>query len=133
MFKITPIQDMGEQSACAKACGAEFREGFLAYAMFDKDSGKIMGFAQFELSSGYGYISDLKSAVGYEDYEAMFILGRATMNFIDLCGLHICRAATEAGDERLLHAIGLRLKGDCYECDMTGMFDGNCSKESAKQ
>ena len=133
MFKITPIQSVDEQIAVAKRCGTEYREGAFAYAMIDADSGELMGFSQFEITDNGGHLIDLRPIGKEDDYEAMFILGRATMNFIDLCGLHICRAATEAGDERLLHAIGLRLKGDCYECDMTGMFDGNCSKESAKQ
>ena len=114
MFKISPIQDKTEQQIYASA------------------SGKIMGFSQFELSSEYGFISDLKCAVGYEDYEAMFILGRATMNFIDLCGVHTCRAAEDAGDARLLHAIGFRKKDGYHECDMTGMFDANCSGEGDK-
>ena len=130
MFRISPIQDKAEQERVAKACGAEYKEELFAYAMTEKDSGKIMGFSQFELTADCGFISDLRSAVGYEDYEAMFILGRATMNFIDLCGNHFCRASNDAGDERLLHAIGFRKAESGYwECDMTGMFDGHCAGE----
>ena len=133
MFKITPIQDKSEQERIASLCGAEYKADLFAYVMTEKDSEKIMGFSQFELTSDCGYISDLRSAEGYEDYEAMFILGRATMNFIDLCGNHICRASVDAGDERLLHAIGFRKsQNDIWECDMTGMFDANCSGEGDK-
>ena len=133
MFKITPIQDINEQERFAKACGAEAKVGYFAYAMTDNESGAIMGFSQFELTESYGFISDLKPAIGYDDVEALFILGRATMNFVDLCGAHVCRAALESSDERLLHAIGFRKKEDYMECDMTGMFDGHCSGEKEKK
>ena len=134
MFKITPIQDLSEQERFAKACGAEVKVGYFAYAMTDNESGNIMGFSQFELTESYGYITDLRAANGCDDIEALFILGRATMNFIDLCGVHTCRAAKDSSDERLLHAIGFRKKEEEYmECDMTGMFDGHCSGEKEKK
>jgi hypothetical protein len=87
-----------------------------------------MGFSQFEISGEFGYIKDLRPRIGYSDFEAMFILGRATMNFIDLCGIHTCRAAKDAGDETLLKSIGFKYSDKLceYTCDMTGMFDGKC-------
>ena len=127
MFKITPINDVNVQKDYAKACGTIYRPGFFGYAMSDAETLEIMGFAQFEIDSAGGYISDLMPRIGLEDFEAMFILGRATMNFIDLCGAHICRASVDAADPRLLHAIGFRNNGDAaLYVDMTGMFDGHC-------
>ncbi len=73
------------------------------------------------------YIYDVKEAPNHDDFEAMFILGRQTMNFIDTCGAHTCYADKCAGIERLLKAIGFKENGDKLYCDMTGMFDGHCS------
>lgn len=127
MFKISPINDADIQKSYAEACGASFKEGFFAYAMTDNDTGALMGFSQFEIEADGGFISDLRPLIGYSDFEAMFILGRATMNFIDLCGVHTCHAAPDAGDERLLRSIGFRNNGtDRLFADMTGMFDGHC-------
>lgn len=127
MFKISPINDKKLQKNYASACGAEFRPDYFAYAMTDVESGDLMAIAQFEIDGEYGYISDIRSRIGYSDFEAMFILGRSTMNFIDLCGAHICRAASDAGEERLLRAIGFKKKEtNEYECNMQGMFDGKC-------
>ena len=126
MFKITPINDKNQQKEFATACGAKYNENFFAYAMTDAESGEIMGFAQFEIDGEFGYISALKSKIGYDDFEAMFILGRATMNFIDTCGAHICHASVDCGEERLIKAIGFKINGDKYTCDMQGMFDGHC-------
>lgn len=128
MFKITPINDKKLQEEYALACGCTYQPDFFAYSMIDNESGSLMGFSQFEINENGGFIADLRSKIGYTDDEAMFILGRATMNFIDLCGKHTCYARKSAGDGKLLHAIGFKEnKDDLLFCDMTGMFDGKCS------
>ncbi len=126
MFKISSIQNEKEQTAYLEACGRKFRSGFFAYAMKDAESGELMAVAQFEIEKEEGYISDLCPVPTLDDFEAMFILGRSTMNFIDLCGAHKCRADKTSADERLLRAIGFKLRDDEYVADMTNMFQGHC-------
>lgn len=132
MFKISPIQTFDEQIECLELCGSAAREGFFAYAMREED-GRLLGVSQFEISSGEGYISDLRAPNGAHDFEAMFILGRATMNFIDLCGAHKCRAPRNAGDERLLRSIGFKEDGGELFVDMSGFFDGKCGGHTAEK
>ena len=132
MFKIAPIQDNTEKNEVARLCGAKSIDGYFAYSMKDAESGMIMGFSQFEISDE-GYISHLLPALGYDDVEAMFILGRATMNFIDMCGVHTVRAASCAADPKLLRIIGFtQSESGEYFCDMTGMFDGKCDGDTVK-
>ena len=64
MFKILPVQSAEEQAAVAAACGGAAREGFFAYAMRDAESEELMGFSQFEINGGEGYISELLEAGG---------------------------------------------------------------------
>ena len=90
MFKISPVQNFSEQTKIAAECGAEAKAGFFAYVMRDCDTLAVMGFSQFEIGKD-GFISDLRPVVGLDDFEAMFILGRSTMNFINICGADICR------------------------------------------
>ncbi len=127
MFKITPIQDKTRQKEICALCGAQFRPDAFAYQMYDIDSGEIMGMSQFEIGE-VGYIYDLKEAPHRDDFEAMFILGRQTMNFIDLCNIHSCKAANDSAPDRLILSLGFKLIDGEYTCDMTGMFDGNCGK-----
>ena len=128
MFKITPIQDKSRQSEVCLACGVEFKPEAFAYQMFDIDTEKIMGIAQFEIGE-HGYIYDLRPALNIDDFEAMFILGRQTMNFIDKCGAHKCKAYFSTADVKLLTSIGFKSDdGINYFCDMTNMFDGHCDK-----
>ncbi len=125
MFKITPVQDPELAKLYLLACSAEFKEGSFVYAMNDCDTGKIMGISQFELNADHGYIFDLKEAKDCDDFEAMFILGRQTMNFINSCGLEICRASIDAGDTALIKSIGFNELETFYECNTNGMFDGS--------
>ncbi len=126
MFKITSIEEKTRQKEVCDICGTEFRPNAFAYQMFDIESGALMGMSQFDIEK-IGYIYDIKEVPGLNDFEAMFILARQTMNFIDLCGAHTCHAAKDSATERLLIAAGFKEQNGEYFCDMTGMFDGKCS------
>lgn len=126
MFKIQPIQSKDEQLNVAKSCGCEYREGYFAYAMRDNETDDVMGFSQFEIKEDGGYISDIRPRIGIDDFEAMFILGRATMSFIDLCGAHIAYAPHTAGDVTLMLSLGFKEADGVYVADMTDMFNGKC-------
>ena len=127
MFKIEAIQDIKSQETYANACGTVAKEGFFAYAMYDMSTNEPMGFAQFDIRDGVGYIMDLKEAIGKSDFEAIFILGRTTMCFIDSCGVNNIYATADAGDPSLLKAIGFNATEDGnFYCDTTGFFDGSC-------
>lgn len=128
MFKISPVENAERQKTLAEAVGVPYRPGTFAYGMVNSENGGLMGFSQFEVSAGYGTLLDLAEVPGADDFEAMFILGRSTMNFIDLCGAHLCRATAIAAPERLLRCLGfVREEDGSFSCDMTGMFDGHCS------
>ncbi len=128
MFKITPVNDKKIQESICTLCGGQYKPDYLCYVMTDLETGDVMGYSQFELLKGTAYLSDLREAPNRSDFEAMFILGRQTLNFIDLCGIHNAKADKNSGDEKLLHAIGFREneEGELY-IDLTGMFDGKCS------
>ena len=132
MFKITPIQTKERQRQICELFKAEYRPEAFAYILFDHDTGDVMGMSQFEVLGEEGYIYDLLRAPDCSDNEAMFILGRQTMNFIDLCGAHKCRASLMAGEERLMSVIGFKLTEGEYFADMCGMFDGHCDGHEKK-
>ena len=127
MFKISPVQDADLSKKYIQDIGGKYIDGAFVYAMTDIETNELLGASQFEITDTYGYIYTLKHANNIDDFEAMFILGRQTMNFIDLCGSHTCRTTIDAGDERLLKAIGFKESENKFLlADMTGMFDGKC-------
>ena len=132
MFKIAPIQDKARQKEICDICKAIFVPDAFAYVMYDTVTGEVMGCSQFEILGESGLIHDLRNAPETDDFEAMFILGRQTMNFIDTCGAHTCRAAKNSADTALLRAIGFKECDDDFICDMAGMFDGHCDGHAVK-
>ena len=124
MLIIKPVQSKDLQKEYCAACGVEYKANDLCYAAHVDDV--FTGIAQFTLNDEYGYIHNLVLVPGIEDFEAIFIMGRATLNFIDLRGIHTARCPKNAGDLRILKAIGFRTEiGDELEADLHGMFDGS--------
>ena len=115
----------------AEACGASLVDGAFSYGMADAESLAIMGFAQFDFDGEEATLYDLKEKIGQSDFEAIFILGRATLEFCERCGATACFAKKDAADETLLRAIGLRTERDGgFYGRIEGMFDGHCEGEN---
>ena len=127
MLKVLPIQTKEEQKSICSMCGVDYNADLLAYAAYDDD--KLMGVCQFRLTANGGEIYDLAHAKDTQSFEALFIMGRGTLNFIDLCGIH---RAFYDGDEsipgaQLLHAIGFRKNDEGrLEMDLTDFFTTPC-------
>ncbi len=133
MFKIMPIGDPVLHKSCAEAVGVPYREGYFAYTMNNCDTGDLMGFSQFEIESDGGLISDIAEPEGRDDFEAMFILGRQTMNFMNMCGAVKLRALKTEKNEKLLRAIGFREgENGIFSCNTDGMFEGHCGGHEVK-
>lgn len=129
MFKITPVGDASEAHALSALANIPYFDGAFYYKMFDMESGDLMGFSAFEIHKDCGELYALYEVEGCDDFEAMFILGRQTLNFIDLCGMHTCRANATYASERMLTAIGFQKHEDGgFFIHLEGMFDGHCHR-----
>ena len=128
MLEIKPMQDKAAQKALCELCGVVYRPEALAYSAYD--NGAPVGISQFRIIEDAGHLYDLCNTVGVDDLEALIIMGRATLIFIDLCGAH--EAYFEGDKTRAAIAVGFREKGGKLYADLTGMFDSPCKnhKES---
>lgn len=125
MLKVLPIQSKTEQQEACRICDVPYLAGDLAYRA--ENDGVFGGVCQFRISGGKGHIDTLAQVKDGDDFTLMFVLGRAAMNYIDLCGVHTLYATAQAGPESLLLAIGLKKQPDgTFYADMTGMFTGGC-------
>ena len=127
MLIVRPIQTKAEQAEACLACHVEYKANCLAYGAYVDDV--FVGISQFSLNDERGLIEDLAPAFGVDDFESLFIMGRQTMNFIDLCGVHIAEMLPTAATERMIIALGIkRTEEGGYRLDMTGFFEGGaCS------
>ena len=97
----------------------------LAYGAYI--DGEIAGICQFTIKPDGGRIQDLAAVTSKGDLQTLFVLGRATLNFIDLCGLHSAKFVSSSVDESLIKSIGFKKNNDgIYEVSLDGFFDHPC-------
>lgn len=125
MLEVIPIQTKTEQEALAARVGAEFLPNALAYRA-DAD-GEFVGMCQFRLDPSGGHMLTLDSLPGHEDFQPMFVMGRAALNFMELCGAETAYYEAPLRDRVLVGAIGFREdKNGKLKVDLKGFFDHPC-------
>ena len=129
MLKCLPIQSKAEQEQICLCCNVKYNPDLLAYSA--TVDGELRGVCQFKLSDKGGLVYDLAPADGTFDFEALFVLGRGTLNFIDLCGVHFASYVGEIADEqheRLLKAVGFKKNEEDgnLTIDLNGFFTDHC-------
>lgn len=126
MLEVLPIQSKQEQEALCARCKIPFRTELMAYqALVD---GELKGVCQFTMNADGGKIVDFAHIPEGYEFEPMFVMGRAALNFIDLCGVHLAFFDAEYDNETLIKAIGFRKnENGRYEMDLTDFFKDPCS------
>lgn len=129
MLEIKPIQNKNEQEIICKLCGIEFDIDTLAYGAYI--SGKLIGAAQFRIRGSSGYLYDIKNTLDCDDKDALFIMGRAVLNYIDLHGVHEAYFENPSyQDMELIKKIGFRPceDGKLY-MNLEGFFESPCQHD----
>ncbi len=126
MLEVYPIQDKKEQERICKLCGIEYDVEKLAYSAYV--SGELMGASQFAIHGSAGYIYDLENCKNINNTDILFVMGRAALNFIDLCGVkNAYFEGNTEGREELIKSIGFKLTEDNrWFIDLNGFFDSPC-------
>ena len=126
MLEVLPIQSKQEQEALCARCKIPFRTELMAYqALVD---GELKGICQFTMNAEGGRIVDFAHIPEGYEFEPMFVMGRAALNFIDLCGVHLAFFDAEYDNETLIKAIGFhKNENGRYEMDLTDFFKEPCS------
>ncbi len=125
MLEVIPIQTKTEQEALAARVGAEFLPDALAYRA-DAD-GEFVGMCQFRLDPSGGHMLTLDSLPGHADFQPMFVMGRAALNFMELCGAETAYYEAPLRDRVLVGAIGFREdENGKLKVDLKGFFDHPC-------
>ena len=131
MLKVLPIQSKLQQEEICVKCQIQYKPELLAYAASIDDD--LVGICQFKLTDEGGFLYDLAKVPNRtenkecSDFEAMFVMGRGTLNFIDLCGVHRAYFCGSTADESLLRAIGFSKNSEgVYEINLEGFFTDHC-------
>ncbi len=131
MLEVLPIQDKDTQAAAAARCGIPYFPDCMAYhALVD---GCLTGVCQFCMDAEGGHIRALAAVKDtplsdHDRVESLFVLGRATLNFVDLCGVHTGYFEDESfPEEGLIRSIGFsRTEDGRWVMDLEGFFAEPC-------
>ena len=131
MLKVLPVQSKLRQEEICLKCKIQYKPDLLAYAATVDE--ELVGICQFKLTDKGGVlydlakISDRKENKECSDFEAMFVMGRGTLNFIDLCGVHYATYEGDNPDDSLLRAIGFsKNEQGVYAINLEGFFTDHC-------
>ena len=127
MLIIKPIEDKNEQREIAEKCGISFKPELFAYKAHN--DGELLACAQFDINKDGAIIDAMRQVIGTpDDFEGMFILGRAVLNFLDLCGVVTAYFPfpRDENEKRLFKAIGFKEVDGLLTATLTGMFDAKC-------
>ena len=125
MLKVLPIQSKAEQEDICKKCGVVYDPDLMAYSA--TVDGVLAGVCQFKLTDKGGMIYDLAPVENTYDFEALFVMGRGTLNFIDLCGVHKAFFMGDVKDDKLLKAVGFKKdEKNNYAINLEGFFTDHC-------
>ena len=125
MLKVLPIQTKAEQEEICKKCGVVYNPDLMAYSA--TVDGVLAGVCQFKLTDKGGIIYDLAPTTDFYNKEALFVMGRGTLNFIDLSGVHNACFVGDVKDEELLRLIGFKKNDDgTFVINLEGFFTDHC-------
>ena len=136
MLIIKPIQDKKEQEEYCTRCGCDYDVDCLAYSAWVDET--LVGICQFIYREDGAHIVSLRQAKGEDDLDALFIMGRQAMNFIDLSGVHEAwfdDVADGGMSGDFIYRLGFsKTEHDAngrYFADLTGFFENPCAHGKA--
>ena len=133
MLTVLPIQSKQDQESVCIRCSVPYRPECMAYEARVNDN--LVGVCQFHLQGGIGHITDFAEFLpegAKSDTEALFIMARGCLNFIDLCGIHRAFFEADFPNGDLIHAIGFRKNAeDRWEIDLTDFFIHPCQNHKS--
>ena len=127
MITVIPIQDKAAQERFCALCHIPYRAELLAYGAYN-DENRFVGICQFGLDQTGGHIHHLEIPGNEDAADALFVMGRAALNFIDLCGGKTASFDGEVkGRDALLRRIGFQPDSNGrFTVSLDGFFNHPC-------
>ena len=125
MLRARAIRDINEQKNCCDVCCMTHNPDMLYFAIFENET-DCLGTLEFRFTKEGAKITDVKPKKDTYDDEAMFILGKATLNFIDLVGPKYVEYSAE--DEKLSQLLEFYPKNGVLQVNLEGYFTEPCKR-----
>ena len=130
MLRARALRDINEQKHCCEVCGMTHNPDLLYFAIFENET-DCLGTMEFRFTKEGARLTDVKPKIGTYDDEAMFILGKATLNFIDLIGPKYVEYTAE--DTKLRGLLEFFPKNDVWQVNLENYFTEPCKRHHAAE
>ncbi len=127
MLIIKPIQDKETQKEVSKRCGFVFDPALFMYS--EKEDENLIAGCQFDILGKESVICDFGMCTdAKEDIEALIILGRSVLNFLEMSGAENCTFdIKKESDKKYAKMIGFKEDNGKFSIVLKGLFDSKCS------
>lgn len=127
MLVVKPVEDKSYQEELCREAGVRYNPDAMAYVVYVDTF--TVGMCQFGLSGDTGTIySFMPIGKGKDDTEAMFIMGRTVLSFIESCGMEYADITEAETTERLKYVIGFKEGPDGrFVMRIKGIFEHHCN------
>ena len=131
MLEVLPIQEKAQQESICLRCHVPYTPDWMAYAAYI--DGALAGVCQFSMNAGGGHIYSIRGVDGYESTQTLFVMGRAALNFMDLCGISRAYCEDKELPDDLARMIGFSQDAQGARfVELTHFFDHPCQHSAHK-
>ncbi len=121
MLVIKEVHTSYEREEYTKMFNITPKDG--CHVMAAHNDGKFVGASYFSYDGEIGTIYLMSLIDGYDDYTDKFLLGKATLNCLDLAGV---KNVVYTGDNEVLaKAMGFKKDDEGWKICLTGYFTGH--------
>jgi len=125
MLIVRPIQTKELQKELCEICNIDFDADCLAYEA--RENEKLLGVCQFRILGKYAVIYNIGEVQDVDDLEAMIIMNKAALNFIDLCGIK--EAIIKTDYKNLPKILGfIKDNNNIFRLNLDGYFESPCKR-----
>lgn len=124
MLKVLPVRDKEKQREYCALCALEYDPDLMCYAAHEDDT--FLGISLFHIEDKVGVLDRVKLKDSLCDELALYLLAKAPLNFVDLCGIHT--AVFRDPDKELARKLEFIEKDGVFTVDLTNYFTSPCSR-----
>ena len=127
MLKVIPLQEKTKQKEYCDELLIKYDPDEMCYAAFDGED--FRGIALFKIKGDRCVITRIKLPSGVDDHLAEYLLGKAPLNFADLCGIK--KAAYLDENKSLARELEFVEADGEYILNLEGYFESPCHRHKA--
>lgn len=135
MLTAKKVLDASTADTLCRLCSTQYDADRLYYAIYENDGSPlapeqeiptVLGVCGFGIKGSKAIIYDIMPKKDTYDLEAMYILGKAVLNFVDLCGIK--QAEFLADDKKLAKHLEFAEKDGALSLCLEDYFTEPCKR-----